>query len=217
MKKNLPLPITPHLFFETRLWQEGLNYVAGIDEAGRGALAGPVAAGAVIFPSKEDLSERLEGLRDSKQLSPALRYEWHFIIQNTALDWSVGFASDQEIDQIGILPATQLAMQRAVAGLRIIPNHLLVDFLFLPQIVLPQTALVKGDCRSLSIAAASVMAKYLRDTLMQQYDRQYRGYGFANHKGYGTAAHLKRIEQLGPCPIHRRSFAPFKPKQENIS
>ncbi|MGB9640805.1 MAG: ribonuclease HII [Anaerolineales bacterium] len=188
--------------------------MAGIDEAGRGALAGPVAAGVVIFPTQADLSAVLFGVRDSKQMSPQKRSEWVEHIKSVALDWGVGFATNAEIDKNGIIAATHLAIQRALAKLHITPQHLLVDFLDLDHISLPQTALVKGDCRSLSIAAASVIAKTSRDALMIEYDHHYPGYGFAEHKGYATPFHLDRIQQLGASPLHRLSFAPLN-QQKN--
>lgn len=209
MKKSIPLPITPHLFFESRLWDRDVLYVAGIDEAGRGALAGPVAAGVVILPSRMDLCAVLSDVRDSKQMSAEARFEWGGQIKSVALDWGVGFATNEEIDQIGIISATHLAIKRALDKLQITPQHLLVDFLDLNHISLPQTSLVKGDCRSLSIAAASVIAKTSRDILMKEYDHQYPVYGFAKHKGYATALHLDRIQQYGASPLHRLSFASF--------
>jgi len=215
MKKTIPLPSSPHLFFESRLWSQGVLYVAGIDEAGRGALAGPVAAGVVIFPVCSDLSTVLFGVRDSKQMSPEARFEWGENIKSVALDWGVGFATNEEIDQIGIIPATHLAIRRALEKLHLTPQHLLVDFLDLNPIPHPQTALVKGDCRSLSIAAASVIAKTSRDVLMIEYDRQYPDYGFAEHKGYATPYHLDRIQQLGASPLHRLSFAPLNQREKH--
>ena len=180
--------------------------MAGIDEAGRGALAGPVAAGAIIFPPQPDLAVRLHGVRDSKQMAPGERQEWAPRLKELALAWGVGLASAAEIDALGILPATRLAVQRAVRQLAIPPQHLLVDYLQLPEISLPQTALVKGDARALSIAAASILAKTSRDALLCELDGRWPGYGFAQHKGYGTAAHLRALGRLGPCPEHRRTF-----------
>ncbi|MGB9673323.1 MAG: ribonuclease HII [Anaerolineales bacterium] len=209
MKKLLHLPLAPHLFFESRLWKNGIYHVAGIDEAGRGALAGPVAAAAVIFPTNEDLSKQLDGVRDSKQMTAEERTKWAPLIKSCASSWAVGFASHQEIDEFGILHATRLAIKRALESLYIPPDHLLIDFLTLPEIPYPQTSLVKGDCRSLSIAAASVLAKTSRDQLMREYAEKYPEFGFAEHKGYATRLHLERIEHFGPCPIHRRTFAPI--------
>jgi len=200
----------PDLNLEQALWRGGVLYVAGLDEAGRGAWAGPVSAGAVILSQDADLSERLCGVRDSKQMTPAQRARWAVVIHAAVLAWGVGFASADEIDAIGIVPATRLAMQRALAQLAPAPQHLLVDALRLPQVELPQRALIKGDARVLSIAAASVLAKTARDALMVELEEQYPGYSLARHKGYGTAAHRAALEKLGPCPIHRKSFAPIR-------
>lgn len=180
--------------------------MAGIDEAGRGALAGPVSAAAVILPSRLDLLQSLSGVRDSKQMTPAQREYWRTQILNLAVGWGIGFASAEEIDLLGILPATRLAAMRALVGLSCLPDHLILDFLFLPDCPLPQTSLVKGDQRSLSVAAASVLAKTARDAELVALDAQIPGYGFARHKGYGTAAHCTALAQLGPSPVHRRTF-----------
>ena len=204
------IPASPDLRFETRLWGAGFLYPAGLDEAGRGAWAGPVSAGAVILPRDEQVTERLRGVRDSKQMLPHQRVFWASEIRAAAVAWGVGFASHQEIDSLGILPATRLAMQRALEGLAMPPDHLLIDALRLPGVLLPQSALIKGDARSLSIAAASVLAKTARDRWMEEIDQTFPGYGFARHKGYGTAAHAQALAKLGPCPIHRASFAPIK-------
>lgn len=188
------------------LWQAGISFVAGIDEAGRGALAGPVAAAAVIFPNELDIGVRLVGVNDSKKLTPAERQLWADRLPAIALAYGVGFASHQEIDQVGILSATRLAVYRALEKLSILPQHLLIDYLDLPECALPQTPLVKGDARSLSIAAASILAKTTRDAYLRQLDVQYPGYGFARHKGYGTIAHRLAVGRLGFSPVHRRSF-----------
>ncbi|MBN1536377.1 MAG: ribonuclease HII [Anaerolineales bacterium] len=203
------VPSRPDLDFEIALWKAHVEHVAGVDEAGRGALAGEVAAAAVIFPSDVGLLKMLVGVRDSKQMTPAQREYWAMEIKQSALAWAVGFASNIEIDISGILPATRLAIQRAMESLSITPQHLLVDYIELPDCTIPQTSLVKGDARCLSIAAASVLAKTARDALMRQYDQCFPGYGFARHKGYGTARHRAAIAQLGGCPLHRRSFAPL--------
>jgi ribonuclease HII len=200
------IPASPDLNFERALWSQGVQYIAGIDEAGRGALAGPVAAGAVILPVRQDLLAQLSGVRDSKQMRPDQRAEWAQKLRLIALAWGVGLASASEIDAFGIVPATRLAAQRALQQLSIRPQHLLLDFLQLPQVSLPQTPLVKGDERSLSIAAASILAKTSRDALLCDFERQYPGYGFASHKGYGTVAHRLAMQRLGLSPIHRRSF-----------
>lgn len=203
------LPASPDLRFEVDLWAQGFIRLAGIDEAGRGAWAGPVSAGAVVLPLDPNLLEQLPEVRDSKEMIPSQRTFWAHHIKRVAAAWGVGFASSLEIDALGIVPATRLAMQRAIAALGITPDHLLIDAVRLPEIPLPQTSLIKGDARSLSIAAASVLAKTARDTLLVQFDEQYPGYGFARHKGYGTALHAEALQRLGPCPIHRFCFAPI--------
>ncbi len=202
--------INPDLSFEFSLWQNGISLVAGLDEAGRGAWAGPVAAAAVILAPASDLVTRLKGVRDSKQMTPAQRARSADVIRAVALAWGVGFASSQEIDALGILPATRLAMQRALAQLDLAPEYLLLDAVRLPGIALPQTALIKGDCRVLSIAAASVLAKTERDRWMEKLEADFPGYSFARHKGYGTAVHRQALESLGPCGQHRASFRPIK-------
>lgn len=202
------LPSAPDLSFETVLWEQNLHYLAGIDEAGRGALAGDVAAAAVILPREPALIEILDGVRDSKQMTSEQRAYWAIEIKNAALAWAIGFASNLEIDSLGIASATRLAIRRALEGLPVNPQHLLVDYIKLPDCAIPQTILVKGDSRCLSIAAASVLAKTSRDALMCQYDHCFPGYGFARHKGYGTASHRRALAQLGACSLHRCSFAP---------
>jgi ribonuclease HII len=194
---------------EAALWANGALWVAGIDEAGRGALAGPVAAAAVILPQMAETALGLEGVRDSKQMTPAQRQTWAVVIRQTAVACKVGLASAQEIDAQGIVPATRLAATRALAALGLCPDCLLLDYLHLPQVDLPQVSLVKGDRRSLSIAAASVLAKTTRDAILVELNGEYPGYGFEAHKGYGTRAHLDAIRDLGPSPVHRRSFAPM--------
>lgn len=210
------LPDSPDLSFEQALWQTGVVYIGGVDEAGRGALAGPVSAGVVILPQDETLPEWLNGVRDSKQMSAKQRQQWAEQIRQIAVAAQVGFAEPAEIDELGIVPATRLAAMRAMANLSQAPGHLLIDHIAIPGAGLPQTSLVKGDCRSLSIAAASVLAKVARDALMVELDAQYPGYGFAGHKGYGTRKHLAAIEQLGPSPIHRMSFAPIRKDPEQL-
>jgi ribonuclease HII len=200
------LPSEPDLSFEQVLWQAGIIGVAGIDEAGRGALAGPVTASAVILSQKEGLSDLLQGVRDSKQMTPRERETARDQILQYAESWGVGFASSGEIDQLGIVPATRLAACRALESLSLPAAHLLLDYLFLPEVSIPQTALIKGDCRSLSIAAASVLAKTSRDAFMRELDITYPGYGFVAHKGYGTWAHREALQRLGPSPVHRLSF-----------
>ena len=198
----------PDLAFERRLWRSGLIYVAGLDEAGRGALAGPVAVGAVILPNRSRLASTLKGVRDSKQMTPLGRDHLAPRIKESALAWSVGLASSDEIDSLGIVAATRLAALRALESLSRCPSYLLTDFrLELPELDIPQTSLVKGDVKCLSIAAASVLAKTTRDLLMCELDLQYPGYGLRQHKGYGTPFHCQALKRLGYSAIHRRSFA----------
>jgi len=204
------MPQYPNLNLEIPLWETGLVNLAGLDEAGRGAWAGPVSAGAVVLPVDPNLCQQLPGVRDSKQMSASQRSFWAECIKRVAVCWGVGFASQTEIDTYGILPATRLAMQRALEQLLVVPQHLLIDALRLPLVKIPQTALIKGDVHSLTIAAASVLAKTGRDALMCELDGLYPGYGFARHKGYGTRFHQQALQSLGPCAIHRRSFAPVK-------
>ncbi len=201
------MPSNPDLFHEKKLWQT-YKYIAGLDEAGRGALAGPVCVGAVILPAdRPRLASTLSGVRDSKQLTPARRRELAPRIQSAAHTWGVGFASAAEIDELGIVPATRLAASRALEAFSIFPEFLLTDFrLELPELDISQAALVKGDQRSLSIAAASILAKTARDELMTELDSQYPEYGFAKHKGYGTLFHRKAISQFNFSPVHRKTF-----------
>ncbi|NPV85388.1 MAG: ribonuclease HII [Anaerolineae bacterium] len=200
----------PDLDFELALWQHGLTDIAGLDEAGRGAWAGPVAAAAVILPPDRELLHRLHGVRDSKQMTAAQRGIWAAEIQRAAKYWAVGFSSHREIDQFGILPATRLAMARALAQLSITPAHLLLDAVCLNDDPTPQTILIKGDQRCLSIAAASILAKTARDALMITYSTTYPGYGFEYHKGYGTRKHQAALDRLGICEIHRLSYQPIQ-------
>ncbi len=209
------LPPRPGLDEERRFWARGLMRVAGLDEAGRGALAGPVAVGAVILPPREEILAALEGVRDSKQMTPRQRAQWAGRIQQTALTWAVGLASAQEIDALGIAAAIQRAALRALEGLSAAPQALVCDYgLRSPAPQLPQVSLVKGDARSLSVAAASVLAKVYRDRLLTQLGLRFRGYGLARHKGYGTRAHRLVIHQRGLTPIHRRSFAHHPPEEK---
>ena len=203
------------LSHERELWQKGLAEVAGVDEAGCGPLAGPVVAAACVFPSawlQTGLCARLRGLNDSKQLSEEQR-EKYFEVLTTLPDIRYRIASvDVEmIDRINIRQAAWRAMQQALDQLEPRPCHVLVDGLRISWLPYEQTALVQGDARSYSIAAASVLAKVTRDRMMVEFDKQFPGYGFAEHKGYATPQHLEAIRQHGPCPIHRRSFSPFRP------
>lgn len=194
----------PTDFFETEARQCGYRLVAGLDEAGRGPLAGPVVAAAVILPRRCQLA----GLNDSKQLTETDRERLFGEIQRRAVGVGVGQASEHEIDAMNILEATRLAMRRAILALPSPPDFLLLDALELHAVPFPQRAIVKGDTLSVSIAAASVVAKVTRDRLMETYHRQYPQYNFQAHKGYGTAEHLRMLAAHGPCAIHRRSFRP---------
>lgn len=202
------VPAAPDLSFEIQLWEKGISLVAGIDEAGRGALAGPVAAAALVLPPDPVLCRELTGVRDSKQMTARARSCWAERLKESALAWGVGFASHLEIDEMGIVPATRLAACRALERLGINPQHLLVDFLELSAARIPFTSLVKGDARSLSIAGASILAKTSRDALCKELERLYPGYGFEVHKGYATTRHLQALQRLGPSPVHRLSFKP---------
>ncbi|MGQ9841176.1 MAG: ribonuclease HII [Anaerolineae bacterium] len=199
------------LAFEQALWAAGHLAVAGVDEAGRGAWAGPVVAAAVILPpDAAALAPLLGKVNDSKQLSPAARTQLFGLIQQHALAVGVGRAEAPFIDQIGILPATRQAMRDALAALGRPYDFVLLDYLTLPELAWPQRGIPHGDARSLSIAAASIVAKVTRDRWMTELDRAYPGYGFAHHKGYGTAAHRTALARLGPCALHRLSFAPVR-------
>jgi ribonuclease HII len=200
----------PDLRQERRLWAAGCRPVAGVDEAGRGAWAGPVVAAAVILPELRGLRRLLHGVRDSKLMTPAQREHWATRIELLALASAIGQSSAEEIDRLGILPATRLAMRRAVEALATRPAHLLIDYLLLPELPQPQTGLTHGDARVLSIAAASVLAKVDRDRSMAALDAAFPGYGFGQHKGYGTRCHQEALARLGPSPIHRRSYAPVQ-------
>lgn len=204
------LPQRPHLGHERALWVNGALWVAGIDEAGRGPLAGPVVAAAVVLPQMKVPALGLDGVRDSKKMSAAQRESWTAAIREIAVTYAVGQSSAQEIDTLGIVPATRLAAGRAVEALAVCPDYLLLDYLQLPEVPIPQVSLVKGDMRSLSIAAASVLAKTSRDAVLVELDGIYPAYGFSQHKGYGTQAHLEAIRALGPSPVHRMSFAPLR-------
>jgi len=203
-----PKADSPTLKYERDLWGGGLSYIAGFDEAGRGAMAGPVAVGAVILPAAPLLAQTLAGVRDSKQMTRRQRETWAARIKSVALAWQVGFSSVEEIDQLGIVCATRLAAIRALESLALLPDYLLLDFrIDLPESPLPQTAIVKGDQISLSIAAASVLAKTSRDALMCGMNAQYPGYGLEQNKGYGTQTHRSAMMRLGYSPVHRKSFS----------
>lgn len=199
---------SPSLHEERALQRAGHHFIAGVDEAGRGAWAGPVVAAAVVLPCDRRTSARLRGVNDSKQLTPAQRLAMRERIERVALAWSIGSASSAEIDALGILAATRLAMMRAVAGLQLAPDALLIDAVELPALPLVQRAFDHADAISLSVAAASILAKTVRDAIMCALDASVAGYGFAGHKGYGTRAHARALAQLGPCWAHRRTFKP---------
>jgi ribonuclease HII len=198
--------------YERELLTQGLALIAGVDEAGRGPLAGPVVAAAVVFPRdwlQDGLPRRLYGLNDSKQLTPEEREGYFGLLTTDAqVRFGVGIVAVEVIDTINILQATHRAMTEALAQLQPAPEHTLIDGLAVGAIRLPQTPIIDGDCKSYSIAAASVIAKVTRDRIMLEYHQQYPLYGFAEHKGYATPQHLAALNQHGPCPIHRRSFAP---------
>jgi len=192
------------LRFEIELWSEGFSMVAGVDEAGMAPLAGPVVAGAVILPQ----NYKLRGLNDSKKiLDPEKRDELAIQIKQDAVCWSFGFAEVEEIDKINIYHAGLLAMQRAVQGLGVPPDFILVDARKIPNCTTPQRGIIRGDALSASIAAASIIAKTTRDAYMLEMDAIYSGYGLASHKGYPTPEHCRALKELGALPIHRRSFA----------
>ena len=188
--------------FEAQLRQRGLRWIAGLDEVGRGALCGPVVAAAVRL----DPGCEVDGLRDSKLLSGRQRRELFLALLEGSSDWAVGLASAKEVDRINVLRATRLAMQRAIRGLHRVPDHLLIDALQLQDVDIPQTSLVHGDARCRSIAAASIVAKVARDTLMSAYGNRFVGYGLRRNKGYGTAEHRQAILRRGFSELHRKTF-----------
>ena len=201
----------PDFSHELRLFGQGMKVVAGVDEAGRGPLAGPVVAAAVALPAELSGKENwLRALDDSKRLSPRQREAAFELIQEHAWSISVVEESPAEIDRLGIGKAVIRAMMRAVEGLQTVPEHLLLDYVPIKECPYSYEVLVKGDARCFSIAAASIVAKVTRDRTMERADALYPGYGFARHKGYGTALHRERLQELGLCPLHRRSFAPLR-------
>lgn len=189
--------------YENKLHETGLKYIAGIDEAGRGPLAGPVVVGIAIM--KPD--SFIEGINDSKKISETKREKLYEQIIEEAIDWSVGIVNQEEIDEINILNATKKALTLAIEDLKIKPERILVDALeHIDTKKIPYTSIIKGDAKIYSISAASIIAKVTRDRIMKQYDEVYPEYGFAKHKGYGTSAHIQAIKQNGPCPLHRKTF-----------
>jgi ribonuclease HII len=200
------------LHFEKELWAKGIERIAGIDEAGRGPLAGPVITAAVLFDRSFLESEKagvFSSLTDSKQLTPVQRERFFSLLTGEpSIQIGIGAAEAEEIDSINILNATHRTMFRALVSLPSLPDYVLVDGLPVPNLPCSSMAIVKGDARSLSIAAASVIAKVTRDRLMVELDKQYPKYGFKRHKGYGTTMHIKALLEYGPLPVHRKSFAP---------
>lgn len=188
--------------YENTVKANGYHMICGIDEAGRGPLAGPVFAAAVILPE----NTVIDGINDSKKLSEKKREALYDVITETAVSWSVGFATENEIDEINILQATFLAMKRACDGLSIKPDFALVDGNRMPRLGVETELIIKGDALSASIAAASILAKVSRDRLMYEIDQLYPEYQFAKHKGYGTALHIELLRKYGPCPVHRKTF-----------
>jgi len=209
-KRHSTANYRPSFVEEQALAKRGCRLIAGIDEVGRGPLAGPVMAGAVILPLNLE-TPWLHLVNDSKQLSAETRERLFPLICESAIAVGIGEVSAEAIDEHGIARATKMAMKAAIGKLHPKPDALLIDFVRLPEINLPQRCIPKGDCKSISIACASIIAKVTRDRLMVELDRMYPGYGFAGHKGYATREHLESIERLGACPIHRKCFSPFRP------
>lgn len=189
---------------EEQLQDDGYNYVCGVDEAGRGPLAGPCVVAAVIMP----LTSRIEGINDSKQLSAKKREELYKIIMQQAIAVNVVFVGVKEIDEMNIYQATKNGMLKAVEGLKQEPDYVLIDAMPLNELALPHESIIHGDAKSASIAAASIVAKVTRDHYMEKMDIKYPGYGFAHHKGYCTKEHVEALKKLGPCAIHRRTYSP---------
>lgn len=200
-EKNLRTP-QEWFRYEGEAREQGYTAVCGVDEAGRGPLAGPVCAAAVILPA----GLVIEGVNDSKKLSEKKREELFPVICEKALAYGIGWADEREIDEINILQATYRAMKRAVESLPLTADYALIDGNRMPPLAIPGTTIIKGDALSMSIAAASILAKVSRDRVMVQFSREYPQYGFEQHKGYGTAAHVQALREYGPCPLHRQSF-----------
>ena len=214
MAERMTGPRTASLQYERQYLRAGYPLIVGIDEAGRGPLAGPVAAAAVSLPLKrKDLASALRGVRDSKEMTASQRERLSDLIKSIASHWGIGHSSADAIDRLGIVAATKAAMQRALdkalEGSGAAPNCIFLDYMPWPERSdIPQLSIVDGDKHSLSIACASVLAKVWRDQTMRDLDCQYSGYGFAQHKGYGTPAHLRALRQFGPCAAHRQTFKP---------
>ena len=220
MGKTIPVSNIDRLQYEREHVSRGLTRLAGVDEAGRGPLAGPVVAAAIVMSEswiKEGIPEALRRLNDSKKLNKKVREELFEVIDSDkSIESGIGMVAAPLIDEINILQATHRAMNDALAKITPPVQHALVDGRPVRSLSVAQTAIVKGDGKSYTIGAASILAKVTRDRLMIEYDQKYPGYGFAGHKGYGTRAHLSAIEKLGPCPIHRMSFAPLSNNQTEL-
>jgi ribonuclease HII len=208
-RNRKPLSEPPSLNEENGLSARGYRLIAGVDEAGRGALAGPVVAAAVILPQYPDFPW-LKSVRDSKEITSAKRESLYDLISQEAIAVSIGIIAPQTIDVIGILNATKIAMCHAVEQLSQPPDFLLIDCVRLPQLRISQKSIIRGDKLCISISCASIIAKVSRDRIMMELDQLHPGYGLANHKGYGTREHVNRLRQQGPSPVHRNSFAPVK-------
>lgn len=206
------ISITCDVAFEAEAQSVGARYIAGIDEVGRGALAGPVVAAAVIL----DLNCVPDGLNDSKKLTATAREKLDSEIRATAIAFAIARIEADEIDRINILQATRKAMCAAIQSLNPVPDYLLLDAVSLKEITLPQKAIIKGDAKSVSIAAASIIAKVARDRWMMEYDQEFSGYGFASNVGYGTAEHLQALRTIGPSKIHRLTFRKVLPEAEQV-
>ena len=202
--------------FEEKLYDEGFHLICGVDEAGRGPLAGPLVVAACILPP----FLRIEGINDSKQLSEKKRKELYKVIVKNALAYKIVFVTEEDVDSLNIYQATKKGMLMAIAGLKNKPDYALIDAMPLGELEIPHNSIIHGDARCASVAAASILAKVTRDEYMEKMDIKYPNYGFKKHKGYGTKAHMQALEKYGPCKIHRKSFAPvskFYSKQMSIS
>ena len=207
---------TPHLQKELALLKQGYHLIAGLDEAGRGAWAGPVVAAAVILPvGRSGLAKTLTGLNDSKKLTPLRREKFFELIQKNAQAYGVGLASAEQVDALNVVGATRYAMCQALQKLKVTPDYLLLDHIRLSEVNIPQQSFPKADAISLSVAAASIIAKVTRDRLMVAFNQSYPGYDFDRHKGYGTRHHRAALNKSGPCPIHRMSYEPLKVLNQN--
>lgn len=200
------MPLPSNVFIRNLQQRYGYTLIAGVDEVGCGCIAGPVVSAAVLLPDRCPLPS----LNDSKKLSPSLRERLSLSIQKLALSWSIGESSVEEIETLGIRPATLLASRRALLGLSVEPSAVVSDAFFIPGLSFPCHPLVRADSRCRPVAAASIIAKVYRDQQMVKYEKTYPGYGFEIHKGYGTKKHLEALNKLGACSIHRRGFAPVK-------